>query len=247
MRVRRVGSALAMLSWTCWAAVHYCSVWFGSRRFPVCPPGRSRQAHARLLCGNMRKLIQRMEVFKDDPTSHVLRSDICLVCCGVTSDGLVDTPTDIGPFVAVSASYYYTCAVRSDGQLVCVGLTADDVPTDLGPVVAVSAGRYHTCAVRSDGQLVCFGSTMYGKCDVPRDLGLVVAVSAGSYHNCAVRSNGQLVCFGANEHGQCDVPLRLGSVVAISAGYYHTCAVTSDGQLVCFGWNEDGQCDVQRS
>ena len=75
----------------------------------------------------------------------------------------------------------HTCAVRSDGQLVCFGLSdfgQRDVPTDLGAVVAVSAGDGHTCAVRSDGQLVCFGLSDFGQCDVPTDLGAVVAVSA---------------------------------------------------------------------
>ena len=56
----------------------------------------------------------------------------------------------------------HTCAVKSDGQLVCFGCVKPsdkcDVPTELGAVVAVSAGYFqHRCAVRSDGQLVCFG------------------------------------------------------------------------------------------
>ena len=91
-----------------------------------------------------------------------------------------DVPTDLG--AVVSAGLYHTCAVRSDGQLICFGHNGSgqcDVPTDLGAVVAVPAGVYHTCAVTSDGQLVCFGRNSSGQCDVPTDLGAVVAVSAG--------------------------------------------------------------------
>ena len=92
---------------------------------------------------------------------HVCIEIIC--CFGLKEYGECDVPTDLGPVVAVSAGYDHTCAVRSDGQLVCFGWNRNgqchkcgqcDVPTDLGPVVAVSAGCDHTCAVRSDGQLV---------------------------------------------------------------------------------------------
>ncbi|OLQ00778.1 putative E3 ubiquitin-protein ligase HERC4 [Symbiodinium microadriaticum] len=159
-----------------------------------------------------------------------------------------DVPTHVGAaVVAVSAGTLHTCAVRSDGQLVCFGDNSDgqcDVPTDLGAVLAVSAGVDHTCAVRSDGQLVCFGDNSDEQCDVPTDLGTVLAVSAGYGHTCAVRSDGQLVCFGWNAVGQCDVPTDLGAVLAVSAGIDHTCAVRTDGHLVCFGWNTFGQCDV---
>ena len=43
-------------------------------------------------------------------------------------------PTDLGAVVAVSAGEDHTCAVRSDGQLVCFGANSYgqcDVPTDL--------------------------------------------------------------------------------------------------------------------
>ena len=66
-------------------------------------------------------------------------------------------PTNLGTVLAVSAGSGHTCAVRSDGQLVCFGWNDDgqcDVPTDLGAILAVSAGVRNTCAVRSDGQLV---------------------------------------------------------------------------------------------
>ena len=71
-----------------------------------------------------------------------------------------DVPAHLGAVVGVSAGYRRTCAIRSDGQLVCFGLNDDaqcDVPMVSGAVVTFSAGTGHTCAVRSDGQLVCFG------------------------------------------------------------------------------------------
>ena len=134
-----------------------------------------------------------------------------------------DVPTDLGPVLAFSAGDYHSCAVRTDGQLVCFGdneFGQCDVPADLGPVFAVSAGEAHSCAERTDGQLVCFGGNEYGQCDVPADLGPVLAVSAGTSNTCAVRTYGQLVCFADYHHGGC---ADLGTVLAVSAGDYHTC------------------------
>ena len=93
----------------------------------------------------------------------------CYSNCFRRQDGFIAGST----VLADSAGYYHTCAVRSDGQLICFGDSGPgccDVPADLGPVLAVSAGDYHTCAVRSDGRLVCFGDNEHGQCDVPADL-----------------------------------------------------------------------------
>ena len=91
-----------------------------------------------------------------------------------TGSDLCDVPTNLGAVVAVSAGDRHTCAVKSEGQLVCFGRNTFgqcDVPTDLGAVVAVSAGSRPTCTVRSDGQLVCFGQNTFGQCYVPTNLG----------------------------------------------------------------------------
>ena len=166
-----------------------------------------------------------------------------------TAMGRCDVPTDLGAVMAVSAGDDHTCAVRSDGQLVCFGSNADgqsEVPTDLGAVVGVSAGYRHTCAIRSDGQLVCFGINGYGQCDVPTGFGSSCgSLSRLRAHMCSeIRwSVGLLWIERSTDNAMCRPDL--GAVVAVSAGYEHlTCAARSDGQLVCFGLNDDGQCDV---
>ena len=116
-----------------------------------------------------------------------------LVQCGQVVNSSALEPMVVGSvtsqqiwdqFLAASAGDFRTCAVRSDGQLVCFGANGCgqcDVPADLGPVLAVAAGRFHTCAVRADGQLVCFGDNDDWRCDVPADLVPVLAVAAGSF------------------------------------------------------------------
>ena len=211
----------------------FCAWWWRERR-----PSRWSKEHAgQMSCGR---------VFRDGfkSTGSIRLRHVRLVTSHIQLNAKRqrDVPTHVGAVAAVSAGDVHTCAVRSDGQLVCSGANfygQCDVPTNLGAVLAVSAGYGHTCAVRSDGRLVCFGLNDFGQCDVPTNLGAVLAVSAGSRHTCAVRSDGQLVCFGWNYSGQCDVPTDLGAVLAVSAGYGHTCAVRSDGRLVCLGWNNE--------
>ena len=61
----------------------------------------------------------------------------------MNDDGQCDVPSDVGPVLAVAAGARHTCAVRSDGRLICFGLNDDgqcDVQSDLGPFAAVAAG-----------------------------------------------------------------------------------------------------------
>ena len=175
------------------------------------------------------------------------RATFILLQCGQTVSssafgGMIMGSVTSQQVLAVAAGTYHTCAMRTNGQLVCFGRNdygQCDVPADLGPVLAVAAGTYHTCAIRADGQLVCLRChsdvLVPPYCDVPADLGPVLAVAANRFHTCAIRADGQLVCFGVNVYGQRDVPADLGPVLAVTAGKLHTCAMRTNGQLVCFG------------
>ena len=233
----KAGLALATIFWTHMSASQsFLAIRPGS--WCVHALGQSRLARPRLQrvrCGSSDMHTRTLAFSPRSGSVQVSSTGVVrkngLSACGAFSDHA----QRLKPALAVSAGEHHTCAVWTDGQLICFGLRRCDVPTDLGPVLAVAAGARHICAVRTDGQLVCFGNTGWGRCDVPTDLGPVLAVSAGGLHTCAVRTDGQLVCFGSNLFGQCDVPTDLGPVSAVSAGGHHTCAVRTDGQLVCFG------------
>ena len=124
--------------------------------------------------------------------------------CVVRNSGLLDcsaynkykqsgVPADLGPVLAVAAGGWHTCAVRTDGQLVCF---EDNMFNQLCQQIwdqfwQFSAGDAHTCAVRTDGQLVCFGEYYLEKCCVPADLGPVLPAASGQFHTCAVRADTQ--------------------------------------------------------
>ena len=164
-------------------------------------------------------------------------------CWGAGSSGQLgdgtgtsrSTPVDVSGLssgvAAISAGYYYTCAVTSTGGLKCWGY---DNYGQLGDGTIASTPRFTPVSVSglSSG---------------------VAAVSAGYYHACALTSTGGVKCWGFNAYGQLgdatttDRPApvnvnRMSSgMAAISAGGEHTCALSTAGVAFCWGANSSGQ------
>ena len=90
-------------------------------------------------------------------------------------------------YVEVSAGYWHSVALRSDGRVVAWGINNNgecNVPA-LPPGLAyveVAAGGWHNVALRSDGSVVAWGGNTGGQCNVPAlPPGLTyVEVAAGS-------------------------------------------------------------------
>ena len=149
----------------------------------------------------------------------------------------------------ISAGGYHTCAVKTDGGVVCWGRDYSGQSTPPVGLVAVqvTSGANHSCALKGDGSVVCWGSNSVGQNDVP--YGLVAShVSAGAQHTCAVQTGETVVCWGTpalvDDKGQTTVPDGLVSSSRVVAGLEHTCALRIDGAVACWGSNFNGQTDV---
>ena len=130
----------------------------------------------------------------------------------------------------VVTGFYHTCALTSEGTVMCwgdneYGQLGDGTRTNRSAPVAVS-GLSH-----------------------------VTALTAGVYHTCALTDMGKVQCWGDNEQGQLGlgdaapvssttaltVSAPLSNVVGLAGGMDHTCAMLSTGGAMCWGNNDDGQ------
>jgi len=149
--------------------------------------------------------------------------------------------------VAVSAGGYHTCAIRTDGTVVCWGEPFGGKLTPPPGLIAVqlSAGQNHTCALKPDGTVACWGYNTHGQIDVPPGL-FASQVSAGSGHTCAVKTDTTVACWGAlqDNEGQAVVPAGLASVAQVIAAGQHSCALKLDNTVVCWGTNFNDQLQI---
>ena len=73
-----------------------------------------------------------------------------------------------GQYTAISARWYHTCAIKTDGNITCWGNNSykqADAPE--GQYTAVTTGSGHSCAIRNDGSVVCWGSNSYNRARGP--------------------------------------------------------------------------------
>ncbi len=152
--------------------------------------------------------------------------------------------TTIVPVVSsvgqIAAGGYHTCALKTDGSVVCWGRNFAHQSTPPAGLVACNSvpGANHSCAVKADGTVACWGDDLEGQSSVPPGL-LAVQVGAGANHTCAVTQDATVVCWGvtnpADDKGQTTVPAGLTSVTEVAGGADHTCALKTDGTVVCSG------------
>jgi alpha-tubulin suppressor-like RCC1 family protein len=164
------------------------------------------------------------------------------------AEGFTATPqtvVNLKGVTSVSAGYYHSCALLSNGTVKCWGFNADgelgdgdttDKPTPqtvvglTGVVALTTEGTAgHTCALLKGGTMECWGSNVNGKLGdgttVDRTtpvpvLGVtgVVAVATGLDHTCAIVAGGHVECWGYNalgELGTGDTAPRSGPVAVV--------------------------------
>ena len=161
-------------------------------------------------------------------------------CWGANYSGQLGTGTTFQSYVPVdvsgltsgvaqvSAGFYHTCALMTNGGVKCWG----------------------------QGGNGALGNGTFGGALMPVNVsGLsgVVQISGGYNHHCALTAAGGVKCWGYNSYGEVgngtftsgvgvpvDVNGLTSGVAQISAGGLHTCAVTISGGAKCWGYNYEG-------
>jgi hypothetical protein len=151
------------------------------------------------------------------------------------------TPTAVSGLssgvTAITAGYYYTCAITSGGAAFCWG---DNIFGQLGD----GSGAPYRVTPRAVSELA----------------GGVTAITAGDYTTCALKTSGAALCWGYNVYGEVGdgtttrrpTPTAVaglsGGVAAIASAHVdlwnsrgHGCALTTSGDALCWGYNASGQ------
>ncbi len=173
---------------------------------------------------------------------------------GSDQGGRIPKPLSlVDGFVAITAAFDHTCALRDDGTVFCWGANfegnlgdgteqARSSPVEVdngGAVAAVAAGLYSTCAIRVDNRVECWGWGSRGAVGDGRSASATARrveldasmVAANRYHTCAVVAGGNVECWGLNDAGQLgDNTQTLRTVPVMVARKW-----TADVQLVTVG------------
>lgn len=180
-----------------------------------------------------------------------------LLGCGpeVTIEPHPSTP-DVARVVDISSAASRTCALRSDGTVVCWGKPFQGITNlALDGVTQVSVGSDRLCVVTKERGVICMklpfnDNEPIGEPVLVSELDEVTQISVGGAHACALRATGELYCWGDNTFGQIGdgtytttndpVLAKLDGVLSVSAGDFQTCAITANGGF-CWGRAIDGQ------
>ena len=150
----------------------------------------------------------------------------------------VPATSAVGPTSKVVAvGYSHSCAIRSDGLVVCWGDNTfnqqQNVPTS-GTFTQVSVGQRHSCAIKTDDTLACWGENTSGYNQLTNiPTGTFKQLSAGANHTCAIRTDGTLACWGDNVNKQSEPPT--GTFIEVGAGFGFTCAIRTNYTMACWG------------
>jgi len=140
--------------------------------------------------------------------------------------------------IASNAGANHTCALRSDGSVVCwgsnsLGQCGADAPVGEAPraytvpgvtgAVAVGAGTEHSCAVLSNGRVSCWGNNATGQ------------LGSGSITPASSSAPVTMLQVGVDEN------VEITDAVAVVGGRSHTCVLHGTGsRMTCVGSNSAG-------
>jgi alpha-tubulin suppressor-like RCC1 family protein len=202
--------------------------------------------------------------------SHRLIAALCLLV-SIIPPSVVSLPvsakvdqasTAVLRATKVVTGFYHTCALTSEGTVMCwgdneYGQLGDGTTTNrsapvavngLSHVTALTAGDYHTCALTDGGLVACWGRNQEGQLGlgdaapissttpltVSAPLSNVVALSAGTDHTCAIVNAGNVMCWGENAHGQLGNETLAGSTIPTQVSELsNTVAIATGEQNTC--------------
>jgi alpha-tubulin suppressor-like RCC1 family protein len=183
--------------------------------------------------------------------------------------GAAQTPNAVttlaGRFIDIAVTGSSSCALDSNGQVLCWGLNTygqlGDGTTErrsapapvpgLPPIAALAGGAYYTtCALSAAGAVWCWGYNGYGGAGPSKanavqlieGLGAAKAVAVGNAHTCALlKADGSVWCWGFNNLGQVGVDSAPSDATPKQvAGITGATTLSAGAAHTCAGSQRDG-------
>ena len=152
------------------------------------------------------------------------------------------------PCAGLSAGWYNTCVLTSDGNVNCWGGNDNGESAGYtgGNAVGVSAGAGWACALLDNGNTACWGGTVWGGNTYGQATdytgGDATGVSSGADTTCILLSNGDVFCQGYPDNGGL-AGYQGGDAIGVASGWNTACALLSNGDVSCWGYGGNGEAN----
>lgn len=152
--------------------------------------------------------------------------------------------TTRGSYLQVTAGDDHTCALSTDGDVLCWGRNEyrQSEPPGEGTFTHISAGYRYTCGVDDQSQLRCWYEDPKGfflDVTTPPVGILAEQVCTGDHMACALSTSGVAACWGMNSSTEAEGPFA-----ELTCGALHACGLQEDGRVTCWGFDDHGQADA---
>jgi alpha-tubulin suppressor-like RCC1 family protein len=177
----------------------------------------------------------------------VRAGDGSIECWGYSGSG--EYPAPGTGWVGVGSSTGMTCALGSDGRVICWGDVWEDsqycdAPELEGKYVGFDVSFENLVLLRDDGAIeaACPDTLNYKKGEPP-ETGVFVEVTSGRFRSCARSQEGTAWCWGASLDGPEERTPSQGTYTSISTdshiGDDVVCAALSRGGVDCWGSEDE--------
>jgi len=134
-----------------------------------------------------------------NPHVCALRDDRSIDCWGWNNYKQSTPPK--GTFSQVSAGRFYTCALSTEGKVVCWGQATNySIPS--GTFSQLCEPNPY-CGIKMDGSIACWNNGM-DEYTIPT--GYFTQISCAASNSCAIREDGRVSCWGTNTYGEASPP-----------------------------------------
>ena len=147
---------------------------------------------------------------------------------------------------AIAAGGFHTCAIKTDGSIVCWGNPANGrTNPPAGQYTAIDADRTHSCAIKTDQSIECWGfdggRSPDGRVSNHPTVGKFTHIAAGDDYSCAIKTDKSIICWGSSINDKTNPPA--GQYIDIAAGGFHSCAIKTDQSIECWGYDGGSSSD----